>query len=177
MLDRSRPRKAPKSSRSLWQILDAVDFDSAASGPNASANKASMSRSDKPRTHTEITNASSGTERTTPLPNSVEANRSLGIAQLRAFQLDRPRSGADRQIAMTVGLTDTFGFAAAVPTTAEPRRDLIPEDLLAHEMHRMTDQVLHTLLDRPPRTEHLNDVGTNGLDRRYSLRHGVGLLR
>ncbi len=62
--------------------VEEVDFDSAASGPSASANKASMSRSDRPRTHAEMTSASSGSVRTTPLPRSRDANAST---VLRSF--------------------------------------------------------------------------------------------
>ncbi|CAN5759353.1 hypothetical protein BH23ACT4_BH23ACT4_11220 [soil metagenome] len=41
-----------------------------------------MSRSDRPRTHPEITSASNGFDRTTPLPNRVEANRSAVLRTL-----------------------------------------------------------------------------------------------
>ena len=57
----------------------AVDFDSAASGPRASPSRASMSRSDRPRTHAEITSASNGADRTTPLPSSANDSHLSGL--------------------------------------------------------------------------------------------------
>jgi hypothetical protein len=59
-----------------WQIRLTVDLDSAASGPSTSARAASMSRSDKPRSHPEITSDSSALVRVTPVPNSREQNAS-----------------------------------------------------------------------------------------------------
>ena len=73
MPDRSRRDQVVNSVFNASQIRDTVDFDRAASGPSASARSASMSRSDRPLTHPEITKASSGADRTTPLPNSWEA--------------------------------------------------------------------------------------------------------
>ena len=58
------------------QICDAVDFDTAASGPSVSASAAAMSRIDSPRTQPEITSASSALVRVTPLPSSPEENAS-----------------------------------------------------------------------------------------------------
>ena len=87
---RSLERNASKSSRSLAQIRDAVDFDNAASGPSASASRASMSRSDRPRTHPEMTSASSGSVRTTPLPNSADANASAVLRSFGRFRLTGP---------------------------------------------------------------------------------------
>ncbi len=58
------------------QIRLTVERDNAACEPSTSANAASMSRSDKPRTHPEITNASRAWVRVTPAPNSREQNRS-----------------------------------------------------------------------------------------------------
>ncbi len=52
---------------------------------------------------------------------------------------------------MIVALPDTFGLAATVPITAEPGRDLILEDLLAHEAHRTAHLVLQTLIDASAR--------------------------
>jgi hypothetical protein len=65
------------------QIRLTVDFDSAASGPRTSARVAWMSRSDRPRTHPEMTSDSNAWVRVTPAPNSREQNawsvpRSLG---------------------------------------------------------------------------------------------------
>jgi hypothetical protein len=54
-----------------------VDFDSAASGPSASAKAASTSRTERPRTNPEMTRASSALVRDTPLPSSRDVNGSL----------------------------------------------------------------------------------------------------
>jgi hypothetical protein len=59
------------------QTRATVDFDSAASGPNASAKAASTSRTDRPRTNPDSTSASSALVRLTPLPNSREVNGSV----------------------------------------------------------------------------------------------------
>ena len=74
MLDRSRVCQAANSSRMRWQIRLTVDLDKAASGPSTSARVASMSRSDSPRTHPEITKASNALVRVTPAPNNLEQN-------------------------------------------------------------------------------------------------------
>ena len=49
-----------------------------------------MSRPDRPRTHPETTSASNGSERTTPLPNSREANASAVLRSLGRFRLTGP---------------------------------------------------------------------------------------
>ena len=65
------------------QMRLTVDLDRAASGPSTSARAASMSRSDRPLTHPEMTRDSKAFVRVTPTPNSREQNtlsvsRSLG---------------------------------------------------------------------------------------------------
>lgn len=92
-LESPRPRPVARTGRGRsfrWQIREAVDLDKAASGPSASASSASMSRSDRPRTHAEITSASNGSDRTTPLPNSVEAKRSVVLRSFGRFRSSGP---------------------------------------------------------------------------------------
>ena len=48
-----------------------------------------MSRSDRPRTHAEITSASNGADRTTPLPSSAEANVSIVLRSCSIFYESR----------------------------------------------------------------------------------------
>jgi hypothetical protein len=64
------------SSLICWQIRLTVERDSAACGPSASANVASTSRVDRPRTNPAITNASSALVRVTWAPSNCDANRS-----------------------------------------------------------------------------------------------------
>jgi hypothetical protein len=59
------------------QMRLTVDFDSAASGPSASARAASTSRVDRPRTNPAMTSASSALLRDTSLPSSRETNGSV----------------------------------------------------------------------------------------------------
>jgi hypothetical protein len=72
--DKSRVFQASNSSLIAWQMRLTVDFDSAASGPSASASAASTSRTLRPRTNPEMTSASSALVRDTPLPSSRETN-------------------------------------------------------------------------------------------------------
>jgi hypothetical protein len=58
------------------QIRDTVDFDTLACSPSASASPAWMSRSDRPRTHPEITKLSNAFVFVTPRPNSRDENPS-----------------------------------------------------------------------------------------------------
>src|SRR5215471_3700275 len=55
---------------------DTVDFDMVACGPSASANAASTSRTDRPRTNPAITSDSNAFVLVTPVPNRRETNRS-----------------------------------------------------------------------------------------------------
>jgi hypothetical protein len=68
--------KASKRSRSSWQILAAVDFDSLPSP--ARSHSDSTSRIDRPRTNAPITIALSGSVRSSFVPrgNSLETNGS-----------------------------------------------------------------------------------------------------
>jgi hypothetical protein len=84
MSERSRVFHSVNSDLIWEQIRDTVERDKAASGPRTSARAASMSRSDKPATHPEITSASKALVRVTSLPNSLEQNfssvsRSFGL--------------------------------------------------------------------------------------------------
>jgi hypothetical protein len=60
-----------------WQMVETVDFDSAASGPRASARAFSTSRTDSPRTKEAMTSESRALVRVTPVPNRREANFSV----------------------------------------------------------------------------------------------------
>ena len=54
-----------------------VDLEMVASGPRASANAASTSRTDRPRTNPAMTNDSKALVRVTPAPSRREANTSV----------------------------------------------------------------------------------------------------
>ncbi len=59
------------------QTRETVDLLNTASAPSASANVASTSRSDRPRTYPAMTSDSNALVLVTPAPNSREANFSL----------------------------------------------------------------------------------------------------
>jgi hypothetical protein len=110
------------------------------------------------------------------LAEQAVAQGGVGVAQLGALQLDRPKRGL-QGAGLLPAVAVALGRVSGPPLVAAAAK-LLADDLFDHALegqpHRQAGHLLDDAQQLPARGEQLVELGADGLGGRYSYSHGRG---